>query len=64
MNKMMIKKCYENQVTHPFNDFTSNIIKADPKIQRLWGSNNLAGFTSLVETLLTKYQVDIKKEKS
>jgi len=47
------KKCYENQ--DAFSDFINNIIKSDVKIQRLWASNNLIGFVSLVEALLVKY---------
>ena len=51
----MIKKCYQHNTPEDFKKFTSVIIKSDPKIQRLWASNNLAGFISLVESLLMKY---------
>ncbi len=55
-----IKKCFNNQDNEAFKEFTSKIIKTDTKLQRLWGSNNLAGFISLVESLLMKY-TEVKK---
>lgn len=51
----IIKKYFNNQDPEVFQEFTNKIIKTDIKLQRLWGSNNLAGFISLVETLLIKY---------
>lgn len=52
------KKCFNNQDKEAFNKFTTTITKADVKLQRLWASNNLAGFISLVEALLVKYSED------
>jgi len=51
----IIKKCFSNQDPEVFKEFTHKVIKADTKFQRLWGSNNLTGFVSLVESLLIKY---------
>ncbi len=56
----IIKKCFSNQDSEVFNEFTCKVIKADAKFQRLWGSNNLTGFISLVESLLIKHD-EIKK---
>lgn len=56
----IIKKCFNNQDSEVFKEFTSKIIKTDTKLQRLWGSNNLTGFVSLVESLLIKYD-EVKK---
>ncbi len=56
----IIKKCFSNQDSEAFNEFTSKVIKTDSKLQRLWGSNNLTGFISLVESLLIKHE-EVKK---
>jgi len=49
------KKCFDNQGTNDYKEFVNKIIKNDVKIKRLWASNNLIGFISLVEALLVKY---------
>jgi ribosomal protein S18 len=49
------KKCFSSQDAEVYNEFVNKIIKADSNAQRLWGNNNLTGFISLVELLLTKY---------
>jgi hypothetical protein len=51
----IIKKCFNNHDPDMFKEFMDKIIKTDSKLKRLWGSNNLAGFISLVEALLVKY---------
>lgn len=51
------KQCFENQSTYNYKEFVNKVIKSDAKIQRLWSSNNLIGFVSLVEALLVKYDV-------
>ncbi|MCW8832883.1 MAG: hypothetical protein OQK09_10095 [Colwellia sp.] len=51
----MIKKCFDNHDPDAFKAFMKTIIKTDSKLQRLWGSNNLAGFVSLAESLLIKF---------
>jgi hypothetical protein len=50
------KKCFENQGAHDYKEFVNKVIKNDEKIQRLWTSNNVIGFISLVEALLVKYE--------
>lgn len=49
------KKCFESQNTNDYNEFINKIIKNDEKIKRLWASNDILGFISLVEALLVKY---------
>ena len=49
------KKCFSSQDTEMYDEFIKKLIKNDSSIQRLWGSNNLMGFVSLVESLLTNY---------
>lgn len=49
------KKCFDSQDTNGYKEFVNKVIKNDVKIQRLWASNNLIGFISLVEALLVKY---------
>jgi len=56
----IINKCFNNQDPEVFKEFADKVIKADTKFQRLWGSNNLIGFVSLVESLLIKYD-EVKK---
>ncbi|MBL4823453.1 MAG: hypothetical protein JKX90_08015 [Colwellia sp.] len=49
------KKCFESQSTNDYKEFINKVIKNDVTIKRLWASNNLIGFISLVEALLVKY---------
>lgn len=56
------KECYDKQNTDEYKDYINKVIKNDEKLQRLWSSNNLIGFISLVEALLIKY--DAEKEDS
>lgn len=49
------KKCFSSQDTEMYDEFIKKVIKNDSSIQRFWGNNNLTGFVSLVEALLTKY---------
>lgn len=57
----IIKKCFDNHDPEIFREFTDKVIKTDSKLKRLWGSNNLAGFISLVEALLVQFT---EKQKS
>ncbi len=50
------KKCFSSLEGDVYKDFFETIIKKDPKIKRLWNSNNFIGFISLVEALLVKYE--------
>lgn len=50
--KPMTQKCYQLIDTNAFKDFNQYIGKRDAQIKRMWSSNNLNGFVSLVEALL------------
>jgi hypothetical protein len=54
----MTKECFDNQNSGAYKDFINRIIKNDEKLQRLWESNNIIGFISLVEALLIKYNTE------
>ena len=56
------KTYFERQDNKVFDQFFKQIEK-DPKIKRLWSSNNLVGFIGLVEALLLTYE-RIKYEKT
>ncbi|NQY87230.1 MAG: hypothetical protein HRT51_05660 [Colwellia sp.] len=59
------KKCFDSQSTNDYKEFISKVIKNDVTIKRLWASNNLIGFISLVEALLVKYSyVDVTSASS
>lgn len=50
------EKCYENNEKGSFKKFTSHIATASPELNRMWSSNNVNGFVSLIEALLLEYQ--------
>lgn len=52
----MTKGCFSNMEADAYRNFSEKIIKKDSKIQRLWNSNNLIGFISMVEALLVRYE--------
>lgn len=52
------KECFDNQNSEEYINFINKIIKNDKKLQRLWESNNVIGFISLVEALLIKYNTE------
>ncbi|AOW77302.1 hypothetical protein A3Q34_10800 [Colwellia sp. PAMC 20917] len=53
------KKCYENFDDDAFRRFVAHIAKQDASVRRMWSSNNLTGYISLIEALLlTKTQKD------
>lgn len=52
----MTKSCFSTMDADSYRDFFEKIIKKDSKIQRLWNSNNLIGFISMVEALLVRYE--------
>ncbi len=58
------KKCFDSQSDDKYKEYINKIIKNDEKLQRLWASNNLIGFISLVEALLTKYNIAEKEASS
>jgi hypothetical protein len=52
--KAMVQKCYCGVGDKTFKDFTHFLAQQDIQTKRLWATNNLNGFISLVETLLTE----------
>lgn len=50
------KTCFSNNEVDVYTDFFEKIVKKDPKIQRLWNSNNFIGFISMSEALLVKFE--------
>lgn len=51
----IVKKYFSGQDINAYDEFIKRIINTDKSMKRLWGNNNVAGFVSLVESLLTKY---------
>jgi len=63
--KAITKKCYDNCTPEAFKVFTTYISKQDASVKRMWSSNNLSGYISLVEALLlTQEAENIKTEKT
>lgn len=52
----MTRTCFSNNEVDVYKDFFEKIVKKDPKIQRLWNSNNFIGFISMSEALLVKFE--------
>ena len=53
------KKCYGNFDDDAFKRFVAHVAKQDSSVRRMWSSNNLAGYISLIEALLlTKTKKD------
>jgi len=50
--KPITQKCYQLIDSNAFKEFNQYIGKRDAQIKRMWSSNNLNGFVSLVEALL------------
>jgi hypothetical protein len=46
------KKCYESYDAEGFKRLVAYISKQEPHIKRMWSSNNLSGYVSLIEALL------------
>ncbi len=61
---IITKKCFDSQSDDKYKEYINKIIKNDEKLQRLWSSNNLIGFISLVEALLVKYNIVEKSRTS
>jgi hypothetical protein len=53
------KKCYESYGDESFNKLVAYVSKQDASIKRMWSSNNLSGYISLIEALLLS---NIKKD--
>ena len=56
------KRCYENHEANSFKAFTTFINQREMPLKRMWSSNNLTGYISLVEALLLE-QTDTKENK-
>jgi len=46
------KKCYESHGDESFKKLVAYVSKQDTSIKRMWSSNNLSGYISLIEALL------------
>lgn len=53
------KKCFSVLEGDTYNKFFNTIIKKDHKMLRIWNSNNLVAFVTLVEALLVKYEMEL-----
>ena len=60
--KPMTQKCYQLIDANAFKDFNQFIGKRDSQIKRMWSSNSLNGFVSLVEALLQLASQDNDKK--
>lgn len=59
--KPMVKKCFDNVQDGQYQDFQKFIAGRDAHIKKMWSSNNLNGFISLIEALLTEQQIELDK---
>jgi hypothetical protein len=50
--QLITKKCYESYDAEGFKRFTTYISEQEAHIKRMWSSNNLSGYISLIEALL------------
>jgi len=55
------KKCYESYDAEGFKKLVAYISKQDAHLKRMWSSNNLSGYISLIEALLL---LEKKEEKA
>jgi hypothetical protein len=51
--KAITKKCFDNHSKEAFKQFVALLVTSDKRMKRYWSSNNLKGFMSLVDALLT-----------
>ncbi|WP_448247742.1 hypothetical protein [Thalassotalea agariperforans] len=58
--KTVTKNCLDNYTAGTFNCFTLFITNQDSALKKMWLSNNLQGFISLVEALLLQLNKKIK----
>jgi len=54
--KAIAKKCFDSQEKGAFNNFVSYINRQDKQVRNMWSSNDLKGFISLVEVLLSQQE--------
>mgnify|MGYP000111979437 CR=1 FL=1 len=58
--KTVTKNCLDNYASGTFNSFSLFINNQDSALKKMWVSNNLQGFISLVEALLLQLNKKIK----
>jgi hypothetical protein len=46
------KKCYESYGDEAFRKLVAHVTKQEASVKRMWSSNNLSGYISLIEALL------------
>lgn len=61
--KPTAQSCFEKHKRGAYKDFLTYISGLDKHIARMWTSNNLIGFMSMVESLLTEHQQALAKIK-
>lgn len=54
--KVILKKCCDTSDKNGFKNLTSYLASQDAAIKRLWSTNNLASYISLVEALLSLHE--------
>ena len=60
--KTIAKKCFESFEKGSFKEFVSFVNKQDKQVKKMWASNNLNGFISLVEALLSQQEEKLLKD--
>lgn len=56
--KPIVEKCLKTNGSNAYTNFELYLNKSDKQIQRMWSSNNLNGFISLVESVLADLTVE------
>ena len=60
--KPATKKCYDSYRADAFGKFITLIQKKEKHVQRMWSSNNLNGFISLIEALIIEQEMKMAKK--
>ena len=60
--KPITQRCYQLIDSNAFKEFNQYIGKRDAQIKRMWSSNSLNGFVSLVEALLVNLELPQDKK--
>ena len=62
--KPTTQTCFESYKAGSFKEFLKFVSSKEKHIKRMWGSNNLNGFISMMEALLTEQLGELEKMKS
>jgi len=62
--KIIVEKCFESYSKGSFKKFLRFISSNEIHIKRMWSSNNLKGYLSLVEALLIDMQKTLEEQKA